>query len=316
MSLETKQKLGLVVFAVLAIALLYGISVNFSKLSLFGTAQKKVKPSLEAQILTVSQKLPPSGDSDGDGITNWQETILGTNPEQKDKPLSVETLSSGDVKRLSDSNNMTVALAKNNAALSGYLNTLDPENKANVDEKGLAEDILKATAATFAFKTYKEKDLTHIISLPTQVDRKTYGNTLAEKTAYMITSFGSVGDLRALKDIVEEKGVTENVATLTKKVSATNTFLTFLLTQPVPKDVVKRHLAYVNAVSTYNEITQAFLNEKEDPLRTSLVLKVYKESVQNMFTTFEEVGPYFTDNHLVFTSKDPGYVFTVGLTKK
>ncbi len=317
MTNEVKQRAVLIAASILTIYGIYFASTNISKTNLLGSKSKVVKPTLEAQILTVSEKLPPNEDTDGDGTPNWQETILGTNPEVKDKPLTGGTLSSEDTtKRLADSGNMTVALAKNNATLSSYLNTLAPEDKANIDQRGLAEDTLTATASTFSFKTYSESNLKHILIVPTQADRKVYGNTLAKKTAEMLSAYVSTNDILALKDITDGKEATPNVTKLMKKASATEAFRDFLLTMPVPKDATKTHLIYVGAVSAYAEVMNGFLAEKEDPLKAGLFLRGYKGIVTNMFTTFAGFESYFSDAHLVFTSKEPGYVFTVGFTKK
>ncbi len=316
MTIEIKQRLVLLVVAILVILGLYFVSTKVSKTTILGNSSKTTKPTLAAQILTVSEKLPPGEDSDGDGIPNWQETILGSDPLKKDKPLQAQPLSAGETKRLADSGNMTVALAKNNATLSSYLNTLAPEDKANIDQKGLAEDALTSTASTFSFKTYTGSDLKNVLSSPTQVNRKTYGNTLAKKTAEMISAYVDTNDILALKDIADGKGTTVNVTKLIKKAAATDAFRDFLLSVPVPADAAERHLAYVDAVSAYGEVMNGFLGEKNDPLKAGLFLRGYKGIVANMFTTFGGFESYFSDVHLIFTSKEPGYVFTVGFTTK
>lgn len=316
MNTLVKQRLVLLVVSVLVIFGLYFVSTKVAKTSILGSKSEATKPTLAAQILTVSEKLPPNEDSDGDGIPNWQETILGTNPEIKDKPLASQPLSANDTKRLGDTGNMTVALAKNNATLSSYLNTLAPEDKANIDQKGLAEDTLTSTASTFSFKTYTESDLKHILPSPTQANRKEYGNTLAKKTADMLASYIDTNDLLALKDITDKKSGSDSVVKLSKKALATEGFRDFLLSMPVPADATKTHLIYIDAVSAYAEVMQGFLNEKEDPLKAGLFLRGYKNIVTTMFMAFGDFEQYFNQSHLVFTSKEPGYIFTVGFSKK
>ena len=211
-----------------------------------------------AQILSLEEKLPPGKDTDGDGALNWQETIRGTDPNKKDEEVPTQTISSDDLRRLSDESNMTVALAKNNATLSAYLNTL--ENKADVDQKGLAEDVLISTASSFSFKRYEESALTNKID-PTQAKRKEYGNTLAKITAEMAAVYSQFNDLSALKDIVNEVPNPPSVFFLRKKIEAVETFRKTLLTMPVPKDAIPLHLSYVNAVSSYEEVLKGFLND-------------------------------------------------------
>ncbi len=288
----------------------------------FGTKNKKGGTlsdkgevgDVAAQILSIEEKLPPSEDTDGDGALNWQETVRGTDPNKKDQEAFVpETISNNDLKRLNDENNMTVALAKNNATLSAYLNTL--ENKADVDQKSLAEDSLVATAASFSFKLYKEGDLTNKIN-PTQAKRKEYGNSLAKITAEMAAVYSQINDLQALKDIVNENPNAPSVLLLKKKIDAVEAFRKTLLTMPVPRDVSTLHLSYVNSVSAYEEVLKGFLYQKEDPFKAGLFLRGYKGITENLFISFDAISPYFTSNNLTFVAKDPGYVFTVGVFKK
>ncbi len=302
----------------IGVSLLILASIAVLSIASFGTKKEKtntqgVRGDVAAQILSLEKDLPPREDTDGDGTLNWQEIIRGTDPNKKDDKLVAGEVSSNDLKRLSDENNMTVALAKNNATLSAYLNTL--ENKGDVDQKGLAEDSLIATAATFSFKRYEEKDLNNKIDA-TQIKRKDYGNTLAKMTAEKVAVYSQINDLLALKDIVNEISNPPSVFLLKEKVKTLTLFRAELLSMPVPKDAVTYHLTYVNALSTYVEVLEGFLNQKGDPLKAGLFLRGYKTILENLFITFDDIKLYFSQNNLTFGAKEPGYVFTVGLFKK
>ncbi len=307
-----QKRIGISILILVAILVLAFASFGTKNKERGSLSGKGESGDVAAQILSIEEKLPPSEDTDGDGSLNWQETIRGTDPNKKDENIPTQTISSNDLKRLSDESNMTVALAKNNATLSAYLNTL--ENKADVDQKGLAEDILISTAASFSFKRYEESDLTNKIE-PTQTKRKEYGNSLAKATAEMAAVYSQFNDLSALKDIVNEVPNSPSVFFLKKKIEAVEVFKKTLLTMPVPKDVVPLHLSFVNAVSSYGEVLNGFLNQKEDPLKAGLFLRGYKDITENLFINFDAISPYFSGNNLTFSAKDPGYVFTVGVFK-
>ena len=310
--LKKKLSVGAGVAALMFVAYLLSTKLETTKVS---SKAQNTELSIAAKILDSTSKLPPAESAAGDGIPNWQKVIRGIDPSTKAEQIQNVSVSSSDLKRLQDDNNMTVALAKNNATLSGYLTSLSVNDKANIDQNGLSEDALKATAASFSFKTYTSSDLKNKVA-PTQATRKAFGNNLAKITSDTIVKYIKTNDIVSFQDIVDNKGSSQNALDLKKKLDGMTAFRNSLLSMPVPSDAISYHLTYVNAVEQYVELLQAFIGEKDDPLKAGAFLRGYKPIVQGMFTTFEKYSDYFTANNLVFTSKDYGYVFTVGIIKK
>lgn len=274
---------------------------------------------LASQILTISNMKTPEGDSNTDGIPNWQENILGTDSGITKEDItamqnaSTSDISSKDKERLTDSNNITTALVKNNLAVASYARSVS--SSTDIDYSGLSEDVLAQTLSTFSFKTYSEKDLTKIIETPYQTDRKKYGNELAQKTAEAIKLYIQIDEKLALKDLVDGKQDTDNIKNLKKKIAGITAFRDNLLSMSVPKDALSYHLGYVNAVERYLEVLTAFYGVNDDPLKAALMLRGYKDIVQSQLKFLSDFEDYFSKNNLIFNKNEYGYMFTVGIKR-
>lgn len=275
---------------------------------------------LASQILTISNIQNPSEDGNNNGTPNWQESILGkdlTLQDVKNLPAldsSSTDISSEAMERLTDSKNLTTALVKNNLVVASYAKNIS--SSTDIDYSGLSDDVLAQTLSSYSFKTYTVSDLKNINKTPYQIDRKKYGNELAQKTSNVIKNYVLINEQLALKDLSNGKTDTKNVADLKKKIVGVTQFKDELLLMKVPSDAVTYHLGYINAVERYLEVLMAFYGVSEDPLKAALMLRGYKDIVQSQFKFLQDFEEYFSKNNLVFTRNDYGYMFTVGVGKK
>ncbi len=303
---QKKMTLGVLTLSVIILTLY----LFPSKLITKGNSVTDSSTLLASQILTINNMENPNEDPDGDGIPNWQEKILGTDPHVKnDKSKEIYQISSEERKRISDPNNLTVTLAKNNLTVANYAKSIS--SSSEISYEGLSDDVLRATAASFSFKSYTESDIKNKIKA-TQTSRRTYGNAIASSTAHMLKTYLEVDDNAGMKDLVNNLPGTDNVKKLREKALSTREFIQKLLLMPVPADAITYHLGYINAISRYAETLEGFLTVEEDPLKAALLLRGYKDITQSQFKFLSDFETYFSNNNLIFSIKESGYVFTAG----
>ena len=306
---QKKMTLGILILGVIILALY----LFPSKLITKSKSSPDSSSLLASQILSINNTENPNEDPDGDGIPNWQEKILGTDPHVKNERSKENfQISSEDQKRISDPNNLTVALAKNNLSVASYAQSLG--STTDINYEGLSDDVLRTTAAAFSFKTYTEADLINKVA-PTQASRRVFGNAIALSTSNLLKKYLNTDEILGLNDLTDHLQGTDNIKNLQAKTLAVRAFVNELLAMPVPSDAVSYQLGYINAIERYAETLEGFLTVNDDPLKAGLLLRGYKDIVQSQYKFLADFESYFKKNNLIFSKKESGYIFTHGFSK-
>ncbi len=82
-----------------------------------------------------------------------------------------------------------------------------------------------------------------------------------------------------------------------------------------PFPVATNHLAIANA---YDMMGQSLINisqSTEDPLKATLSVKVFKESVTTQYTNYMEIADYIQGSGIIFAENAPGAIFNKKTTK-
>jgi hypothetical protein len=72
----------------------------------------------------------------------------------------------------------------------------------------------------------------------------------------------------------------------------------------------------INRVSAYVDTLVNLAMVQEDPVRATLFIDRYIESIATAVGSYKELSNYFLLQNIVFSQNEPGYVFTVGYTFK
>lgn len=246
-------------------------------------------------------------DNNTNGVPDWKDMLARTGFINEEGA----TISKDEQAKLDDPNNLTASYAKNAVVISSYLqdnNITSPEVLNGLMQKALVDEASKITVTT-----YTAEDLA-VAETETPASIRVYGNTLGKAFLTFLNTSKSYDELSALKTYQETKDI-RALDVITKKEDALRALQKTLTTMPVPLSASTYHVTTVNRVGAVIGILENFKKIASDPLRASIALNQYPETVGRALSTAEHLGEYFDAQNIVFTSKESGYVFTSGILK-
>lgn len=257
----------------------------------------------------------PEADTDGDGLKDWEESLIGTNPQSTDTDGDgtqdgEEVTQSRDPKKAGPNDKASTEqspLVIN--AVETEDNTLTAQVSRNffgqylLAKKGgqevtpeialeIAESVMQNIPVESDAKQYEIKDITIVPETP------------EFKTAY------TEAFIRTLKanppkskeneiDIVTKAIESEDPADIKKIDSIILSYKNILkdtLKIPVPRSLVPDHMIYLNALSSvYTDISEMRL-VLDDPMRGYIGYAHYQESALRLKIGFEGIQKYFNSN--------------------
>lgn len=241
-------------------------------------------------------------------VAAWQ-ALLQRNYETVVIPEEVRLTPPEEVevqKHLDDPNNLTASFSKNAYAASAYL-----QEKNITDEKTQSElmtSLINQEKAKINTKTYTVHDM-RVASAESKASLRDYGNTLG--TLMNKAALYKLGDpdINDLNSYTNSKDVKYLTAIQIKKTKLAGT-IQELLKVSVPPSAVGYHTLAVNKLSEYYTTLDNFSKADTDPLRTSLSIHDYVPNLRSLFGALNATREYFKDKNIVFTQKEPGYVFS------
>ncbi len=304
-------------FATLAILVFLFLLVAPAKWFGIGKQTYEKNEALPTQIELATQNI--NDDSDSDGIPNWKESLLGTNPKAKDaKPFETTTktpLTTENSKvdsRLADPNNLTSQYIKNTVGIASYVQqqNLTQGDVLNSVSNGVADQVASLSQS----KTYTEKDL--IISKDESVTAlKKYGNTVI---IVFLAGFHDIDAPNVLTPLqeYEKNNDPAKLKIYNSKATILAKMITDILAIPVPDSAVNLHLYLLNTSEQYKTMLINFGAVQDDPMRALIGVKTYKEVTISLGTIITSYADYFMKKNVIFTSKDNGYLFTKVILNK
>jgi hypothetical protein len=286
----------------------------------FGIGTEKYQKSdlSPAQADLIVQNV--NDDSDADGIPNWKESLLGTNPSLKNKvpvaqtettPLSAEEKKSQA--RLDDPKNLTSQYIKNTVGLSTYLT-----NQGVTDEATLAQvsnNIIDETEKLNDKRIFTRSNLTSITNNESLSVLKTYGNA----AALIIGETYQTLNPDAILDDLQSYTITKDPKKLQDygpKATFISDEIKKLIVLPVPDSAVESHIYALNALEAYRVTLLNLSNAEEDPMRGIIAINSYKDSYTALVNSVFILADYFSTKGVVFGLKENGSLFTQVILKK
>jgi len=240
----------------------------------------------------------PEEDSDKDGVPNWQETLIGTDPfnpdsdgdGQKDTYTSIAYIQSNVTPALSiDSEALSPADELGNRLISEYMTlkrtgAYTNERGISIGEK-LSENIRQITP-------FEPRDAENIKSDPdTSYERVLlYRSAMQEIFSPLLSleeaefviygRFVQERDTAALQTLLDTADVYESVANSAALIT-------------VPEDAVDEHLDVVNALSFYAAVLRDMVRYSYDSVASFALLRTYAQAEEYVFTTFNTLSSYY-----------------------
>ncbi len=299
---EMSTKKALLLLGVLIVPLVLSLIVPASWVGIEPTATTKKQINLSYSLKKNDIDLPHT----------WGELTNSTLDQASIKDLGSKKLTEAETSRLKDPNNLTVSFSKNLYVASTYL-AKNPDNNATM-QKEILDTLIAKEASKIKPTVFNYSDLT-IAKQESKESIKAYGNTVAKLLNGIVTEKNMADDIGALYAYLETKDASklppllkdaDRVAELHKK----------LLAVSVPPSASIYHLTMINRVSAYVDTLVNLAMVQEDPVRATLFIDRYIESIATAVGSYKELSNYFLLQNIVFSQNEPGYVFTVGYTFK
>ncbi len=250
-------------------------------------------------------------DTDGNSSISWKELINSTLPETG----TGETQGNADpeiVKELNDPNNLTASFSKSLYVTSASLATNpvnDPDQEQKVITQLIAEEKAKIKPTTYTFA-----DL-HINKTEDRASILAYGNTVATTLDGIISEKKTTEGGNSFQTYLNSRDKND-LATLKAEYIQVNTSLQKLETMSIPLSAATYHALLLTRVAAYRDLLGSLSNADTDPIRAAVFIEKYPETIVMIVRAYDALSSYFSTQNIVFTSKQSGYVFTIGYTFK
>lgn len=252
------------------------------------TEQKQTIPPQVASVSDSSVlRIPiPVTDGDGDGIEDWRDEFIITNPVIFNQATSTyelpETLTG----------QMSIAFMEDIIRTRGY----GPFGRTEAE---VIENTVAKLGQEANYKIYDTKDVIVMTEWDND-DIRNYANTVAA-TIYRHSIPNMEGELEILHALLHSGDDTSREKELLSLVEVYRGYRDDTLKIPVPAFLLKEHLDLINSYhAIYEDIVGMTFYEK-DPTVTLLRLKRYQDdatglaySLQNMYLTLEPYANLFT----------------------
>lgn len=288
------------------------------------------KISYEAPLIsTTTASLSPelqNIDSDGDGLKDWEEILLGTNPRNsdsdgdgtsdgKESELGRNPLVKGPNdkaspagSRLSKTEDLSPIDMAARDFFARYMElrqaglSQDKQSQEEVIGQVLENSIVLSKPKTYELSSIKTRDDSSKDSI------KRYGNEVG--SIFLSYSIQSRNEAIIAREFVE----TENPNVLKEIdpiISSYRNILDALLKLEVPKSLAGIHLGFINGMSYSLFTAESFRKASADPLMGIQGTAGYLESAQRLFDTVRALKAIFNKEEIEYSQGEGGSFFSI-----
>jgi hypothetical protein len=304
---------------------------------------RSAQASAESDLL----KAIASKDTDADGLPDWEESLYGADPNRIDSfnlgmpdgqavaqglvvPKAVanyEINTAPNTTKNSDidpslppppqEGTLTAAFAQNLYATYRTVREAKGADLSSAELSAVTQEALKVFSASIQpspdFKTLKDM----VISGSGAEALRAYAMDI-EAILKKNTATASKTELEYLQEVVgtgNEEGYVA-LASLAKGYRESAMGISQL---PLPSDLAKEMLGFINALARLGEITTDFAEVRTDPLSTMLALEQYSGTMLALARSLVELSAVYREGGVVFSNTEAGGAFVnmiVNLEKK
>ncbi len=266
------------------------------------------------QLQITSSSLIEGGikDEDNDNAISWKELIVGTIPPQdlpgegsgKPKPEVIAALN--------DPNNLTASFGKNLYLAAAALQSQNISSEAGQQEvvsQLILEEASKIIPTVYTYNNLK------IAPTENKDSIKEYGNSVAKILQDVITSKTIESDMKALENFINTTDES-TLLPIIKNHEIIDGRLQKLLNLSIPISASAYHLLTINRLAAHKDVLFNLSRASQDPMRATVVIDKYPDTMLKVLRVYGEFATYFNLQNIVFSSKEAGYIFTIGYTFK
>lgn len=308
-----------IAFGVFTLAIIISVVVGREK-------EPSEEPLIVFEGKTAERASVIEQDSDNDGLKDWEETLLKTNPKIAD--------TDGDGK--TDLVERDEARVEEQRRQEEFVKNLNPKDDANWNDLSFTDQVSRLFISQYlALKQSGEPvtsaDTVKIVqNLPRYTPPEKI-NTLYTRSDVLISSDSSVSALRSYGNAVGsilvvpqgdvvpnellvfqtfiETGNTEKLSTeMSSVVERYTNVISGLKRISVPALMVDKHLEVMNALSALRDDLIAFQGIGDDPFLALSAIETYNKNTTRRGVAFGEVRNVLSDADIVFSEAEPGHL--------
>jgi len=292
-------------------------------------------PSAEASTETALLQAIATKDSDGDGLTDWEEAIYGTDPHNPDSknlgmtdsqavakglviPKAIADVADSassatgpvinpDLPPAPSDQTLTAAFAKNFFTI--YMAAVERTggNLSESDQADVAEQSLAALSSSIV-RAPDFKSASDIVVAGSGADAMRAFAAAAEAVMKANTANANKSELQYLQNAAQD-GDTSAIGHIASLAKAYRGSAAGLAQLPVPRELAAADLALVNALARLSQITSDFARVDSDPLATMLALQQYPKVVIAMVDAFIVIEKNYKAAGITLAKGTPGASF-------
>ena len=270
-------------------------------------------------------------DSDGDGLSNWEEALWGTNPNSPDSDgdgtgdgIEIAARRNPLVNAANDTLETYPIVPSDEAAGEGestrsdavsrtfmsHLYQIGTEGNPTIEDIAVLEDIISnEVTQNIPYSTYGEEDIVVDDSTESSVLLRTHANTLASFIA-AYDKLGAPYEVTIITNAIES-GDLSRLSDLKRFVTFFTDMHDALLVLSVPSSLIDTHLEILNTLQTMT-MSLTYINDMSGDTVIGLTgLTTYQTSLTRMEYAVQSLVGILSDASLTFSENESGSMFAL-----
>ena len=270
-----------------------------------------------------------TSDTDGDGLSDWEEQLWGSDPlvtdtdgdgtndkeevdsnrnptiAYPDDDVSTITGLQGSKNQVSD-DSTTSAGNFARSLISRYLSLTESGTNINSGEFDDFTSGLLNQTSNAQDGIYTESDIS-VLAEPEPGDIRAYGNSVGEVLTKIFDNLTETA--RVVQRPVSLFTKTDH-SIVNSSITTGSSLVSDLIKIPVPVGVSEAHIVLSNNMSLVLTSIVRISDAESDPLAALSALTKYREGISLSDSALDALGTYMVDNGVSFSENEPGYIIT------
>ena len=232
---------------------------------------------------------PQNIDTDGDGSKDWEEILVGTNPnDPKSKPSLAKSATTNDLTKVAPEKLDQV----DTISREFFARYMELRQLGSSEDKASRESLAKQTVGNIVLAEPKDYKITEILTKSDSSNEaiKLYGEQVSEVyKKYMINS----RDEGVITLEASEQENPELLKEIDPIILSYKNTINALLKIKVPKPMELMHLDLINAMNGSLFIAQSFRNSGVNPIEGIQAVAYYETALTNLYNAISAIKSYF-----------------------
>lgn len=244
-------------------------------------------------------------DSDDDGLRDWLEELIGTNPEESNASSTDSLVTKGSTTPfVADTETEKFAVS----FFEEVLQTHGGKNLSEEEKKAIYEKSLRQFSSLNTAKLYLRKDIN--ITLDNNADSiRAYGNDAGR----VIVEAGNNPKRVEAELIILGRALEAEDETMLRDLTVIqdgyDAMIARLLLVPVPESLIDEHLLLINSMQAIRDDVDGFMKAFDDPLVAFLRTKRYGSDIAGLTTAIEGIRTSLEKESIVYGNIENGSFF-------